>query len=225
MWEWLRKILDFFRNLFNKKKIIAIDSNWESVTEAGYKYRQANVYPVFRSKGYRVVKAQGANANRAYVKSRLMTIKNLRYITGVGHGNYDIYTGHDGGCIFKVGKYDKKEVDNRVVHLLSCQTARNLGPDFVKNGCLAFFGYDENFTFYWGYENIFFRCDSEIDFSFANGFNARQVYDKTRLIYTDAIDALNDEGNYYVAAVLQEDLDILRCPSINIKYGNVNATI
>lgn len=227
MWDWLRRILDFLRNLFSKKKIIAIDSNWEPVTEAGYKYRQANVYPVFRNQGYEIVKAQGVNANRDYVKSRLMTIKNLRYITGVGHGNYELYTGQDPHIIFKVGEegYDKKEVDNRVVHLLSCRTARYLGPDFVKNGCLAFFGYDENFAFSWGYEEIFFRCDSEIDFSFAKGFNAKQVYDKTRIIYTDAIDALNDEGNYYVAAILQDDLDILRCPSIDIKYGKENVTI
>jgi len=36
---------------------------------------------------------------------------------------------------------------------------------------------------------------------------------------------LNDEGKYYIAAILQDDLDILRCPSINIKYGKENATI
>lgn len=225
MWDWLRKILDFFRNLFNKKKIIAIDSNWESVTEAGYQYRQANVYPVFRNQGYRIVKAQGINANRANVESKLMTTKNLRYITGVGHGSYDLYTGHDGGIIFKVGEYSEKEVDDRVIHLLSCQTARDLGPDFVRNGCLAFFGYDENFAFYWGYEDIFFRCDSEIDFNFAKGDNAKQAYDKTKIIYTDAIDALNDEGNYYIAAVLQDDLDLLRCPSIDRIFGKENATI
>jgi len=225
IWDWFKWFLYLFRRLLGLK-IIAIDSNWESITEAAYDYRQANVYKHFKIRGFKIVRAQGSNADETYVEAQLTSRKGKKivYITGVGHGNYDRYTGHNGDVVFQVGD-NRKLVNNRVVHLLSCRTARDLGPDFVNDGCKAFFGYTENFSFYWGFEDIFFRCDSEIDKRFAYGATANIVYNKTKNIYEEAVDALIDEGHFYVAAVLQEDLDILRCPSIHANYGDKNARI
>ncbi len=224
-WSWWKALICWFRGLIKGKKIAAIDSNWEPATKAAFDFRQINVYPIFKTANFKIIKNQGNNANRSSVKDSLVCYKNIRYITGVGHGNYNLYTGHNGTIIFKIGGYLTKEVKDRVIHLLSCRTAKDLGPDFVKKGCLAFFGYIENFTFYWGYEEIFFRCDSEIDLVFASGSNAKKVYENTKKVYEDAIDALNTEGYYYITAILQEDLDILRCPSIGSQWGNENATI
>jgi hypothetical protein len=69
------------------------------------------------------------------------------YLTGVGHGSYTTFTGHFYDAVFEVGNYSAAEPSGKIVHFLSCETAAHLGPDFVKNGCLAYFGYDEDFVF------------------------------------------------------------------------------
>ncbi len=99
------------------------------------------------------------------------------YMTGVGHGSPHVYTGHNGMPIFKKGRYLREEVENKVVHFLSCYTAQILGPNFVKYGCRAYFGYSQAFVVSdLNYKDIFFRCDGEIDIAFADGNQARILH-------------------------------------------------
>jgi len=44
-----------------------------------------------------------------------------------------------------VGKYNPKEVEGKVVKLLSCQTGLELGPDLIKNGAISFAGYRDDY--------------------------------------------------------------------------------
>ena len=223
-----KSILLFFLWLFRrakKCKILAIDSNFDTATEMGFDYRNGTVYPWSVFCGYWILRAQGNNANRNYVVSLLNSNQKVLYITGVGHGGYSVYTGQNQTEIFRVGNYNSSEVKDKVIHLLSCQTARDLGPDFVRNGCKAFFGYTENFTFNLEYSHIFFGCDSTIDFNFVLGKNAEQVYTMTKNVYNAGIDYLNDLGHFYVAALLADDLYYLRCPSSDAKWGDKNAHI
>jgi hypothetical protein len=192
--------------------VLGIDSNYEPVTLAAFQYREKSVYPYLQSKGFVVKKFQGPLARRHYVAPEA-TKPGVEYLTGVGHGSYNIYTGDHGDIIFQVGNYHPDEVKGKIVHFLSCQTARNLGPDFVRNGCRAYFGYDENFTFQMDDSDTFFECDSEIDKAFADGLSALQVYDRVRRLYDQRIADLRAAGKLYVAATLEFDRDHLRCPS------------
>src|SRR5207249_2313497 len=108
----------------------------------------------------------------------------VAYLTGVGHGFPASYTGHYYDPIFPVGNYSAAEARGKIAHFLSCETARDLGPDFVKNGCLAYFGYDEDFVFTTAEQEVFFECDSAIDRAFAEGSNAAQVYDRVKALFT-----------------------------------------
>ena len=146
--------------------MVAVDSNYEPVTEAAFRYREREVYPHLVTKGWKLSKWQGPLARRYYVAPEVKKPE-VEYITGVGHGAYDLYTGHFGDPIFQVGNYQPEEATGKIVHFLSCQTGRRLGPDFVAHGCRAYFGYDENFTFHFEEAEIFFECDSEIDLAFA----------------------------------------------------------
>ena len=83
----------------------------------------------------------------------------------------------------------------------------------VTNGALAFFGYDENFTFYMTEKNLFFECDSEIDQAFVDGLCAEQVYDRVRKLFERRIADLRAFGKVQQAAALQFDVNHLRCPS------------
>lgn len=199
--------------------VVAIDSNYEPVTKAAHDYRQQHVYPYLEGKGFTVVRCQGPLARRHYVASEARK-PNVDYLTGVGHGSYDTYTGDWGDPIFRVGNYSLEESRAKIVHFLSCQTARDLGPDFVSHGCRAYFGYDVNFAFLMDYAGIFFECDSEIDRAFAEGLTAQQVYERVRALYDQHIAQLRAAGKDYVAATLQTDRDHLCAPSLDARWGS-----
>jgi len=67
-------------------------------------------------------------------------------IIGVGHGDEAVFSGHNEAIILEIGKYDSREVDGKVVKLLSCQTGVLLGPDLIKNGAQAFLGYTDDYV-------------------------------------------------------------------------------
>lgn len=67
-------------------------------------------------------------------------------IIGMGHGDIDAFTGQNEAVILEIGKYDPKEVEGKVIKLLSCQTGVSLGPDLVINGAASFQGYTDDFV-------------------------------------------------------------------------------
>jgi hypothetical protein len=205
-------------------KALAIDSAYEPVTKAGYDYRQEHVYPYLEAKGFGILRCQGKLARRTYVAPEAVR-EDVTYVTGVGHGSQTTYTGDHGDYIFSVGEYQPEEADGKVVHFLSCQTAAQLGPDFVENGCRAYFGYDVNFTFFMDYADVFFECDSLIDRAFADGLTAEEVYDRVIDLYDARIAELEEAGHDYVAAALETDRDHLCSPSVDARWGDPAATI
>ena len=66
-------------------------------------------------------------------------------IIGVGHGQQDAFTGQHEVVIWEVGKYGPREVEGKVIKLLSCQTGVELGPDLIRNGALSFAGYKDDY--------------------------------------------------------------------------------
>jgi hypothetical protein len=204
--------------------ILAIDANFEIVTKTGFEYRQQNVYPYLEQKGFALKRSQESLARRIYVAPEARK-PHVVYITGVGHGDYNMYTGDFYDEIFKVGDYSSEECQDKIVHFISCETARDLGPDFVVHGCRAYFGYDENFTFLLAEADIFFECDSEIDRGFADGLNAGQVYERAKAVFDKHIDAYRQQGSDYNAATLEFDRDHLRSPSSGAQWGDMQATL
>ncbi|GAJ08243.1 unnamed protein product, partial [marine sediment metagenome] len=66
-------------------------------------------------------------------------------IIGVGHGSEDAITGQNEAQILEVGKYDPREVEGKVIKLISCQTGVKLGPDLIRNGAASFAGYEDDY--------------------------------------------------------------------------------
>jgi len=209
--------------------VLGIDSNFEPATLAAFQYREKNVYPSIASKGFAINKCQGPMAKRIYVAPKAKQ-PGVVYLTGVGHGSYTTYTGQYYTPVFQVGNYSADEAKDKIVHFLSCETARDLGPDFVKNGCLAYFGYDEDFVFIPADQDVFFECDSEIDRAFADGLTAAQVYDRVKTRFAQRAADFRASGNQNAAATLELDFDRLRCPSSppppsGNAWGDVNAKL
>ena len=205
-------------------KILAIDSSYDEITQASYVYRNRHVYPYLESKGFEIIRCQGKSARRVYVQPEVCR-DDIVYITGVGHGVYTTYMGEYCNPIFDIGEYQAKELNNKVAHFFSCQTAAELGPDFVNNGCLAYFGYDEDFIVPMYISDAFFDCDSEIDRAFADGLTAKDVYDRVIDYYNGKILELKEGKHYDAAVALEYNRDHLCAPSVNAKWGDKKARI
>ncbi len=169
------------------------ENTTDAVTTPFAEYRMAKVHPVFATRGFRVELLRGAdNTRRSFAAAarKPLTV----YIGGIGHGDYDLYTGHAGEPLLLCGAYDPAEVAGRALHLLSCRTAARLGPDTVDQGAACYLGYDENFTFVWDEPStpldemdLFRSCDSTFDLHMANGYTAQEAYDATLAAFNAAV--------------------------------------
>jgi hypothetical protein len=204
--------------------VLGIDANFEPITQAGFQYRQANVYPYFQGKGFTPQLCQGSMARRVYVAPAARQA-GVVYITGIGHGTPDTFTGDYYDAVFSVGNYAPEESQGKIIHLLSCQTALKLGPDFVLHGCKAFFGYDVDFTFFMDIASVFFQCDSEIDRGFADGLTAADVYTRVINLFNQNIAALRAQGSNYKAAAMESNRDHLRAPASGSQWGDPAASL
>lgn len=205
-----------------RNRALFCENTTDNVTTPIANWRIANVHPKFANRGFTVVALTGTNDVRTnfvpVAKNGLTT-----YIGGVGHGNYNLYTGHWGDHILEVGQYDSAEVKGKVLHFLSCRTGRDLGPDTVANGARAYTGYDENFTFVWDVSTtpvneflLFIRSDATFDLHMAAGATAGQAFNATMQAFNAAIAQV---PNTAAATWLTYDRDHLRL------HGSLAATI
>lgn len=191
-WRQIKKCI------FVKVKNTALfcENTTDSVTGPFATYRITNVHKAFVTRGFNVVANIGTNDTRlnfVNTAKKPLTI----YLGGIGHGNYDIYTGHAGEAILKVGAYDATEVKDKAIHFLSCRTAARLGPNTIAKGANCYAGYDENFTFVWDNPatpvnelNLFERSDSIFDIYMAYGFTAQQAYNASIAMFNASIAAV-----------------------------------
>jgi hypothetical protein len=191
-WPWWKPIKRCIR-LRLRNRALFCENTTDNVTTPIANWRIANVHPTFTNRGFTVVALTGANDVRAnFVPAAENRLTN--YISGVGHGNYDRYTGHWDNRILEVGNYDTTEVRGKAIHFLSCRTGRDLGPDCVANGATAYAGYDENFTFVWDDKStpvneflLFIRSDATYDLHMAAGSTAGQAFTATIQAFNAAI--------------------------------------
>lgn len=98
------------------------------------------------------------------------------FVTGSGHGNVDIFTGDSETAIFTSTECDI--LSGRVVYLLSCLTAIELGPAIIDAGGIAYGGYKIPWTWMmtgvedpygdW-YSEGFYRSSNEFPITLIHG--------------------------------------------------------
>jgi hypothetical protein len=189
-WKPIRKCFYFYL----RTRVLFCENTTDNVTRPFAEYRMKHVHPIFRKRGFTVIVLKGTDNVRAnfvpHARNRLTV-----YLNGIGHGNYEVYTGHWGDPILQVGHYNAEEVKNKGIHFLSCKTARQLGPDTVKNKAKFYAGYNENFILQWDDGStanvnefeLFARSDSTFDIMIAIGATAQQAYDATIKAFNAAI--------------------------------------
>jgi hypothetical protein len=211
-WKWVP--IPYWK--FFKNRALFCENTTDGVTTPAANYRIAHVHPVFAAKGFNVVSLEGVNDIRAKFTPYAKDVRTV-YISGIGHGNYTTYTGHLFDHILQVGGYDGTEVDGSVIHFLSCETGKTLGPDTVSHGAKAYVGYNENFVFDWTNANLYWQCDSQFDISMANGKTVEQAIAETIAKYNVAIASVPGTST---AATLLSDRNLLRSPVSGPAWGS-----
>lgn len=200
------------------KIIVGVDSDYEEIVQKVAEHRRLNVYPYLRKAGFTVDDHQGNLATRKYLQKALSKT-GVVFFTGSGHGLENQLIGNDRQAILQVGKYKAGEAQDKIIHLLACFTAFELGARLIADGCKAFFGYDIFFTFYPGYEDEFFSPDAEIDRAIVEGATAREVHERAIAVYDAQIAKLKKLGVHpAIVADMQINKDHLCSPVKSAKY-------
>jgi hypothetical protein len=92
----------------------------------------------------RIVELQGSDANPSRIDS-VLSAEDPVLLWGVGHGNVDIWTVECMQTYMRVCDSRTSRMSGRVVHLNSCLTANQLGPDLIQKGALAYYGHKTEF--------------------------------------------------------------------------------
>jgi len=125
---------------------VCIRPDFEPATLMGNLFFK-HVVDEWAGRGMEITDLNGDDAVRSKVLEALGAADAI-FVTGVGHGNKSKYTGQNYDEIFWT--CNCRELAARIVFLLSCVTAAELGPDAVNNkGCTCYIGYSE--TFGWIY--------------------------------------------------------------------------
>jgi hypothetical protein len=204
-------------------RCLGIDADDEFVTRICRQFRGQQVYPRL-TQSLQTTLLGGVAATRTNALAVLGS-GGTRLITGSGHGFAERFTGQGQLSVLEVGQYNPLEVTGAIVHLLSCNTAQQLGPDLVANGCTAFFGYDDEFVFPDQAAALFLDADSQIDLTLAGGGTAQEAYDAAILVFDRHIRRMLQTGNVFIAAALKRNRDHLCAPSTDPRWGDRNARL
>jgi len=91
------------------------------------------------------IELNGKDANRENFEN---TIKNypINVFIGGGHGDYDRFAGWENQIVLRACDNDNL-LSDKIVYLISCRCARELGGSSVKKNAKVFIGYLEDFVF------------------------------------------------------------------------------
>jgi hypothetical protein len=138
-----------------------------------------------------------------------LTNDNPIFVHGYGHGNRGIYTGDSETMIFDTTHCDI--LSQRVIYLLSCLTANELGPAAIAAGAIAYVGFNIEWT--WGavdldvdpyldwYAEAYYRSSNEFPIAMFEGNTVQQAAQRSIDEYNRWINIWETErGNDQYAA-------------------------
>lgn len=200
-------------------KIIVLDSDYDDDTRAVAVHRRSSLYGKMKGPLTFLPKAF-----RAYLAPELMA--GADFLSGSGHGNEMEFIGNDRNPLLETGGYNKQEAAGKIIHLLSCSTAYNLGQDLVNNGCKAFFGYDTLFFFDARYLDEFLGPDHAIDILISQGSTVAQAHHEAIRVYQETINKMMDKGvDSSIVGRMQTNLNHFCSAVTNPVWGSPEASL
>jgi len=138
-------------------------------------------------------------ANRKEVTGRL-TKKNPQLVLLNGHGSDTTVAGHKDEPLIVAGENDDL-LSEKIIHALSCKSAKILGRKSVKTGALAYIGYDDDFIFFYtptmisrpttdNTAHLFLDPATKPVSALLKGQTVSEAYQKSQQAYKDQISRL-----------------------------------
>lgn len=214
--------------------IILIDSDWDPATSTCAKLRREKYLKESLFPNHVFTSARGSMATMHSVQRKLDD--EVVYVSAQGHGRPSLFTGDGGDSIFRASEENSlTKLSSKIVHLLSCFTAAELGIEMVSKGVLAFFGYEKDFRFARSKSlasnpledeiaSLFIDIASEVDRMVLSGASASEVHARVTSRYESAITE-QTMLNQDVAARLNHDFRYFRSPVVDSAWGDVNARL
>jgi len=137
---------------------------------------------------------EGGDANPDRIDEALSSLDPALFL-GVGHGGEDVWTCENREEYMRACTPRASGMAGRIVVLVSCLTARRLGPDLVEKGALAYLGSRDELWFYIGEppcasraSKAVFLCEMQALASLLDGRTAAEAHgDRLRRYAEEAL--------------------------------------
>ena len=176
-------------------KVLIINPHYNDPALPYFECAPKEVYEYLSGEGEDVAIIE-EEATPEFLRDYILNHPEIEHIYGLGHGSKDTYTVVNTEPFLSTTK-NLDLVKDRVISLLSCLTANDLGPAIVRAGAIAYFGYSE--------EVITFAVPTPCGSRFAvapivgdiekeKSLHAKKDYEEC---YNDAISRWDEEIEYW----------------------------
>jgi len=185
-----------------------------------------------KDSGLRVFDIRKDRVNRKIVVAMLQE-KNPRLILFNGHGSDGTIAGHNDEILIKTPD-DLDLLKSKIVHSLSCNSAKKLGKEAVENGATSYVGYENDFIFFFDknkasrpLEDTFakpvFEAANQISLSLIKGNNIAESFIKSQKTYEKWINYYRLHGELLEAP--QSLIALMWDKESQIVHGDKNAIL
>jgi len=147
---------------------------------------------------------------QAPVLDAIHTLDPLMF-TGAGHGSPDAFTSNTEKDVINLS--NAYMLSDRIVYLLSCSTAAQLGPEAVRQGARSYGGYDRDWSWIQNdltldpyldpYGEAFFRSSNEYPISLFEGKNAGEAHGSAFDSYSYWVEYWRTSTDGYAAEMMK----------------------
>jgi len=154
------------------------------------------------------------------------------FLTGIGHGNADCFTGQDKKPMIVKGE-NEGIVANHAWYPLSCEVGASLGKAVVRGGCPAFCGYDKKFVFSLSKRSGdggraaqgFKEANNAVPLALIEGKDFDGAFKAAQNKFSEWIEKEKKEGNKKRVKWLLHDKKCQVAPATSDAYGDGNTKI
>jgi hypothetical protein len=188
--------------------------------------RRMSLYPTLQRERVDLHLCTGERATREVVLAALGD--SIGLVAGFGHGDPSEFFGRAGtDPIFRVGGEGADRVAKKIVHLMGCEAAAELGPALVReHGALAFFGYAERIVYPASGEaaDAALEAAVKINADLVDGKCALDVHENALNAF-DALSVRFQDDDPLAAAAFRNMRDAFRSPASGEEFGFEGAAL